>query len=103
MSYASMGANTMMNLLKRSEILMLAAGLDLFKVRTPASLAGKTIAQCSVREKTGAHIAAILRGEGEGEGEMEINPAPATELPADAELVLIGSVEAEDRFLEIYA
>ena len=38
-----------------------------------------------------------LRGE-----EMEINPESATELPADGELVHIGSVEAEDRFLEIY-
>jgi Trk K+ transport system NAD-binding subunit len=98
MSYASMGANTMMNLLKRSEILMLAVGLDLFKLAMPPTLAGKTIAQCSVRERTGAHIAAILRGE-----DMEINPDPATELPADAELVLIGSIEAEDRFLEIYS
>ena len=98
MSYASMGANTMMNLLKGSEILMLAAGLDLFKVAMPESLAGKTLAECSVREKTGAHIAAILRGE-----EMEINPDPAEELPADGELVLIGSVEAEDRFLKIYS
>jgi Trk K+ transport system NAD-binding subunit len=98
MSYASMGANIMMNLLKRSEIMMLAAGLDLFKVPMPSSLAGRTIAQCSVREKTGAHIAAILRGE-----DMEINPDPATELPADAELVLIGSLEAEDRFFEVFA
>ena len=51
-----------------------------------------------MRERTGAHIAAILRGE-----DMEINPDPATELPADAELVLIGSIEAEDRFLKIYS
>ena len=59
---------------------------------------GKTVADCAVREKTGAHIAAILRGD-----EMEINPDPALELPADAELVLIGTIEAEDSFLEIYS
>lgn len=56
LSYASMGASAVMNLLQRSEILMVAEGLDLFEVR----------------------------------------------VPADADIVLIGTAEAEERFLEIY-
>jgi voltage-gated potassium channel len=52
MSYASMGASAMVNLMKRSEVLMLAEGLDLFKVKVPPSLAGKTVAEAGIRERS---------------------------------------------------
>lgn len=98
MSYASMGANTVLNLLKRSQILMVAEGLDCLKVPVPRSLAGKTIASSSVREQTGLSIVAVVRDD-----DMQVNPEPATELSADAEIILIGSVEAEDRFMARFA
>lgn len=97
MSYSSMGANTMLNLLKRSQILMLAEGLDLFKVTVPDALVGRTIAESGVREKSGASIVAIVEGE-----RMEVNPEPGVRLPGGAEIVLIGSVEAQDRFLTLF-
>ena len=37
-SYASMGANAIFNLLQRSDVLMVAEGLSVFKVKMPASL-----------------------------------------------------------------
>jgi Trk K+ transport system NAD-binding subunit len=94
MSYASLGANTLLNLLKRSQILMLAEGMDLFKVPVPRSLVGRTIAESGVRERSGASIVAIVAGE-----RMDVNPDPGSALPAGAEIILIGSVEDEDRFL----
>jgi len=97
MSYASMGANTMLNLLKRSQILMLAEGLDLFKVPVPEALVGRSVAESGVRERSGASIAAIVAGEG-----MDVNPDPDVKLPAGAEIILIGSIEAEERFLELF-
>ncbi len=97
MSYASMGANAMVNLMKRSEVLMLAEGLDLFKVKVPPSLAGKTVAEAGVRERSQVSIAALVRGE-----QMHVNPEPDTILDADAEMVLIGSEEAEGDFLRIF-
>jgi hypothetical protein len=33
---------------------------------------------------------------------MEVNPEPSAKLPAGAEIILIGSVEAEDRFLGLF-
>lgn len=96
-SYASLGANTILNLLKRSQILMLAEGLDLFKVSVPPSLVARTIADSGVRERSGASIVAIVAGE-----RMDVNPEPSTPLPAGAEIVLIGSVEDQDRFLAIF-
>jgi Trk K+ transport system NAD-binding subunit len=98
MSYASMGASTMLNLLKRGEILMLAEGLDLFKLPVPSSLAGRSFADAQVRERSGVSIVAVVQGE-----HTEINPDPAVPLPEDAEILVIGSEEAEARFLDIFA
>ncbi|MCC9167529.1 potassium channel family protein [Pontibacter harenae] len=97
MSYASMGANTIFNLLKRSDILMVAEGLNLIKVKVPERLARHTISQSSIRQETGCTIIAIRQ-----ENEQLINPDPNTELPAEAEIILIGTVEAEERFFRLY-
>jgi Trk K+ transport system NAD-binding subunit len=94
MSYASMGANAAFNLLERDQTLMVAEGLDVFKLKMPASLAGKTIAESGIRRKTGCTIIAL-----DANGTKEVNPDPSQTLPADAEMILIGSVEDESRFL----
>jgi len=97
MSYASMGANTALNMLKHSQILMLAEGLDLCQVPVPRSLVGRSVAESGVRERSGASIVAIVSGE-----QMEVNPEPSVRLSEGAEIILIGSVQAENRFLAIY-
>ena len=97
MSYASMGANAVFNLLERSDILMVAEGLDVLKMRVPTSLRGKSLMESSIRAETGCSVIAVSK-----DGVMDINPDPHAPLPAEAEIVLIGSVEAERRFLEIY-
>jgi Trk K+ transport system NAD-binding subunit len=97
LSYASMGASSIINLLQRSKILMIAEGLDLFKVPVPADLAGKTIAKSTIREKTGCSVVAIHTERG-----MEIAPNPFQTLPAGADIVMIGTAEAEERFLELH-
>ncbi|HEY5658381.1 MAG TPA: NAD-binding protein [Myxococcota bacterium] len=97
LSYASMGVNAVMNLLQRSKILLVAEGLDLFKVRVPTELAGRPIAESAIRERTGCSVVAIRTERG-----MEIVPSPSEILPAEADIVLIGTVDAEERFLELY-
>ncbi|MFQ5828393.1 MAG: potassium channel family protein [Candidatus Methylomirabilia bacterium] len=97
MSYASMGANTIFNLLKRSDILVVTEGLDFFRMKLPASLADKTIVETSIAQETGCSIIAI-----NADNAMQINPDPTVPLPADTEIILIGTVEAENRFLELY-
>lgn len=97
MSYASMGANTILNLLKRSDIMMVAEGLHLLKVKVPERLASRSIAQSSIRQETGCTVIAIRNGES-----LHINPDPAMVLPAQAEIILIGTVEAEERFFSMY-
>ncbi|MEB2777570.1 NAD-binding protein [Algoriphagus sp. D3-2-R+10] len=96
-SYASLGANTILNLLQRSDILMVAEGLDLIKVKIPKQIIGKQIKETSIRQETGCTIIAIRTDE-----EMTINPDPSMVLPNDAEIILIGTVEAENLFFKIY-
>jgi Trk K+ transport system NAD-binding subunit len=97
MSYASMGANTMVNLLRRGSILMVTEGLDVFKVPVPRALVGKTLTNLGLRRLIGCSVIALT-----AEGTMQINPDPSTPLPAHADLILIGTTEAEKRFLQRY-
>ena len=95
LSYASMGANAIMSLLQRSNIMMVSEGLDAFAVQTPPVLAGKTLAETDIRGQTGCTVVAL-----EQNGETAVNPDPELPLPADAELILIGTVAAQEMFFE---
>lgn len=93
LSYASMGAGTVFNLLNRTRILAMAEGLDVFRVPMPAALVGQTLAQSGVRERSGCTIVAVRTARG-----AEINPPASRPLAADEELVLVGGLESESRF-----
>lgn len=98
MSYATMGANAIFNLLERGEVLMLAEGLNIFKVKIPKALADKKLNETNIREETGCTVVALHKGD-----EMDINPDPESVLDKDEEMVLIGTLESEQKFLNKYA
>ena len=97
MSYASMGANAVFDFLESGGTLMVAEGLDVFKVRMPPSLVGKTIAESGIRRSTGCTVIAL-----DVDGATRVNPDPTEPLPADTDMILIGSAEGESRFLRRY-
>jgi voltage-gated potassium channel len=99
MSYASMGANAVFNLLEQDDIVMVAEGLDVFRTPVPERLAGRTLKEAAVREKTGCSIVAI-----ETNGETLVNPGPDLPLPSGegVELIVVGTTEGERRFLKQY-
>ena len=97
MSHASMGANAIFNALKRTNIEMLAEGLDIFRIPVPKSLAGKSLAEIDLRRRTGCILVAIT-----GEDGMHVNPDASTPLPASVEIILLATVEDEARFLKAY-
>lgn len=97
LSYASMGANTLFNLLRGSDHLLLAEGVNVFPANLPASLAGKRLSDLDVRAQTGCSVIAI-----EDKGTRVINPPPDYVLPASGRIFLIGTLEAEDRFLRLF-
>jgi Trk K+ transport system NAD-binding subunit len=98
MSYAGMGASIIMNWLKPGRILMVAEGLDLFRVPVPTALVGKTIAESEIRARSGCSVVGISTAHG-----MEVVPGPGAQLSDSADILLIGTAEAEERFLELWA
>ena len=94
-SYGSMGANNILNILMPDKILMLAEGLTVFKAPVPASLAGITLAESQIRRRMGCNVVAI-----NADGILNINPDPASYLNRNDELILIGTTEAEKQFIK---
>jgi K+/H+ antiporter YhaU regulatory subunit KhtT len=93
LSYASTGATAVWNHFRANDTLLVAEGLDVFRVPVPAELVGRSLAEVHLRRETGCNVVAVSRG-----GTVEGNPAAHEPLPAAAELVLIGDDEAEQRF-----
>ena len=98
MSYASMAANTILNLLKPDELLMLAEGLNIFRVVLPPTYIGKSLSESRIRSQTGCNVVAICEPEA-----MCINPEPSHRFSENNELILIGSGEAERRFFKMHS
>lgn len=97
MSYASMAANSIINLLNQEQVLMLVEGLSIFRSSAQHSLAGKSLAEIQIREKTGCSVVAITR-----QGHLILNPDPFSPLALHDDLILIGSADAEKSFHERY-
>jgi voltage-gated potassium channel len=95
LSYASIGANILFNLLHRIDTLLLAEGLNAFRLPIPPAMAGRSLAECRVRELTGCNVIAVDHGE-----RMDINPDGHQALPVDVDLIVIGDAAAEHRFAQ---
>ncbi|HEX9940217.1 MAG TPA: NAD-binding protein [Longimicrobium sp.] len=95
MSYASMGANAVFNVLEKGDVVMLAEGLDVFRHPVPPALVGRQLVDSAIREETGCSVVAVAAG-----GSTEVNPPPETRLPRGGELILIGTTDAERRFVQ---
>lgn len=98
MSYATLGANTILNLLDKSNVLMVSEGLNVIRVQIPHSLVGLNNSQAQIRQKTGCTIIAV-RTNGELNFRLDIH----SPLPNDAELIMIGTATAEKLFEEKFS
>ncbi|MCP4341436.1 MAG: potassium channel protein [Desulfobulbaceae bacterium] len=97
MSYASMGANSIVNILKNDEISMVTEGLNVFSRPMPPSLVGKNLVESRIRETTGCSVIAM-----KASGKMMVGLDPLLPLNREDELILIGTTEAEQTFLELF-
>lgn len=97
MSYATMGANAVFNIMERNDVVMIAEGLNVFNTDTPEEMEGKSLAETGIRQKTGCSVLAIQNGE-----DLIINPDPTLKIPGKSELVIIGTLEAESRFMRYF-
>lgn len=97
MSYASMGASTIFNILEGQDVMMLAEGLNIFNHRVTSTLAQKSLQESNIRQRTGCTVIAIQEN-----GELNVNPDPNTVMHPDQELILIGETKGEKAFNDLY-
>ncbi len=97
LSYSTMGANAIFNYLQRGEMVMLAEGLNIFKVDMPQKLCGKKISDLEIRDKTGCTIVGVQKG-----GEIILQPDPDFVLQKVQKIILIGTLESEKKFWKHY-
>lgn len=97
LSYVPMEANAIFDVLRRGNLMLLAEGLDVFTVRVPNALKGRTIAEAGLRASTGVNVLAIRR-----EGGQAVPPDIQARLEPGMEMVLIGDRDAERAFFDRY-
>lgn len=97
MSFASMGANKILNILYPKEQLMDVEGLSAFIADVPKALVGRPLAQSRIREDTQCTVISI-----EKKGVQTLNPDPFEPFDKTDRLVLIGTEEAEQKFRELF-
>lgn len=97
MSYATMGANAVFNIYEENDIIMIAEGLNVFSLKTPKKIAGKTMIEADIRHITGCNVIAYTC-----DGEQVVNPDPTLPIPENSDLILIGETEAEEKFIQMF-
>ena len=76
---------------------MVAEGVDVFRLKTPKVLKGKSIKNASIQDECGCSIIGVSTNDS-----MMINPFVDTILPENGEIILIGTVESEEKFFRRY-
>lgn len=97
MAISSMASNSVVNLLSPDKVYMLTEGLNIFRMPMPAALVGKNLRNSSIRQDTKCNVVAMRRNE-----KMMVNQDPDDAFQENDELIMIGSVEAENMFLSKY-
>ncbi len=98
MSYASLGAGTILNVLEQGGMVMLAEGLDVFRYPASSRVVGRPLRDLAIREETGCSVVALETTSG-----LVGNPDPNVPIEPGTELILIGTGEGERRFKERFS
>jgi voltage-gated potassium channel len=93
LSYASLGAESVFSILFDRELVMLGEGVELFQVRVPESLQGKSLGESGIGAGTGLNVIAIRKDD-----RIVTNPTADATLDRDGELLMIGSTAQRDEF-----
>jgi voltage-gated potassium channel len=97
LSYASLGVETIFGLLQTRESVVIGEGVELFHVPLPAALAGRTLEQSAIGERTGLNVIAVQR-----DGRLETNPPASAPLLAGSELIMLGSPQQRQAFADAF-
>lgn len=98
LSYAPLGAESVISLIQGREPIIMGEGVDLFTVSVPPSLEGKILAESQIGAETGLIVLAIETG-----NTTITNPPPATLLPSKSKLLMLGTNEQRQSFDEKFS
>jgi Trk K+ transport system NAD-binding subunit len=94
---SALGAKFVMSVLHRREVIVLGEDVDAFVVPVPPALAGRSLGDSGIGSRTGLSVIAI-----QTPTELIKVPAPATQIPAGAELVMLGTQAQRRAFVTLY-
>lgn len=97
LSFATLGVDAVYSAIRGRRLVVLGEGLDLFTREIPSSLQGKTLAESKIGERTGLNVVAI-----EHEDTFVTELTGDTPLPAKGRLLLIGSDDQVESFVQTY-
>lgn len=97
LSYAPLGAESIISLLQGREPVIMGEGVEFFTVKLPKKLAGKTLAASRVGSLTGLIVLAVHTN-----GKTIANPLPADVLPAGSSLNVLGTAKQLRKFKDIF-
>jgi voltage-gated potassium channel len=98
LSYTTLGTKYVMSHMLGRELVILGEGVDVYVVRVPRPLVGKSLGKSEIGAKTGMNVVGIQPKH----GAMVTRIAPGTRLAAGTELVMIGTSEQRQRFHELF-
>lgn len=96
MSYTSLAAGVIFQLLKPDDFSLYAEGMAVFSRTAGRRFAGKTIIESTIREQTGFSVIAIRHNE-----RLTVNPSPTLQLEEHDEIYVIGNAENAALFLAL--
>jgi voltage-gated potassium channel len=97
LSYTSLGVESVMSLLSGHPPVLLGEGVEFFELPMPKGLAGKRLGDTAIGSRTGLSVVALEHG-----SEIVTRLTRETILPADGRLLVLGSAQQREEFLEAF-
>jgi Trk K+ transport system NAD-binding subunit len=97
LSYATLGVESVMSLLRGYELVVVGEGVELFSVAVPPSLAGRPLGDSGIGSNTGMSVVALDR-----DGSLITRLTSDTPLELGAVLIMLGSLEQRRKFAELF-
>jgi voltage-gated potassium channel len=94
---SALGVKFVMSVLHGRDIIVLGEDVDVFLVKVPRALAGRTLEQSEIGTKTGLTVIAIQVGT-----TIDKTPPPGTVMPDGASLVMLGTQVQRKAFLQLF-
>ena len=97
LSQTTLGVEAVMSVLRGYPPVLLGEGVEFFSEAVPPSLAGRPLRESGIGSRTGLSVVALRQGE-----QLIAPLASETLLPAGAELIMLGSHEQREEFVNAF-